>query len=72
MDLPSEIRITVAAVEFYAFVRGLKRGFHSSDVGAVVLSLREKSLTIETKLCSQRRPRREAGEVGCSRRSTRH
>ena len=43
-----EVRITVDGGEFYAFVRALKRGWHSSDLGEAVLSVRDNKLVIET------------------------
>lgn len=43
-----ESRITVDGGEFYSFVRALKRSYRASDVGEVVMSVRDRTLVIET------------------------
>jgi hypothetical protein len=45
---PAEIRITVDGAEFYSFVRAMKRAYRASDLGEVVMSVRDGKLTIES------------------------
>jgi len=43
-----ESRITVDGGEFYSFVRALKRSYRVSDLGEVVMTVRDCKLVIET------------------------
>ncbi len=43
-----DVRVTVDGGEFYAFVRAMKRSYRASDLGDVVLSVRDCKLVIET------------------------
>ena len=45
---PPDVKIAVDGAEFYAFVRAMKRAYRASDVGEVVLSVRDDKLIVET------------------------
>jgi hypothetical protein len=58
----TEVRITVDGGEFYSFVRALKRNYRASDIGEVVMTLRDGKLKIESSrsgcvlLCNETPP----------------